>query len=216
LRRLIEICDERNIFLIVDETYREFAFDNRKPVSVLELAPDNPRVIVVDSLSKRFSLCGARIGCLITKNTSFMQSTLAVAQARLSCSTIEQVAAAYMLERISPDFVEKIRLEYEIRRNALLVALKKLSGVKVATPQGAFYAMAQLPVDDAESFASFMLSDFSHEGCTTFIAPAQGFYLESERGMKEARIAFVLDKDSIARAIEILGYGLIKYNDIKK
>ncbi len=97
-----------------------------------------------------------------------------------------------------------------------LIALKKISGVKVASPQGAFYAMAELPVDDAESFASFMLSEFSHQGCTTFIAPAQGFYLEAERGKKEARIAFVLDKDSIARAIEILGLGLIKYNAIRK
>lgn len=216
LQLLIEICNERNIFLIVDETYREFVFDGRKPISVLELAPENPRVIVVDSLSKRFSLCGARIGCIITRNASFMQAALAVAQARLSCSTIEQVAAAYMLERISPDYVEKMRLEYEGRRNALLESLKQISGVKVASPQGAFYAMAQLPVDDAELFSSFLLTDFSFGGASTFIAPAQGFYLESERGKKEARIAFVLDKGSIEKAIEILGHGLIKYNSIKK
>ena len=120
LKRLIDICNERNIFLIVDETYREFVFDGRKPISVLELAQDNPAIIVVDSLSKRFSLCGARIGCLITKNISFLNSTLAVAQARLSCSTIEQIAAAYMLERITPGFVEKIRSEYEERRNVLV------------------------------------------------------------------------------------------------
>lgn len=211
LQRLISICDQHNLFLVVDETYREFLFDGVQPISVLNLAPRNPRIIVVDSLSKRFSLCGARIGCLVCSNPGFMQATVAVAQARLSCATIEQIACAHMLENISTEFVDKLRVEYEHRRDALRSALHSIPGVKVGKPQGAFYAVVELPVEDAEHFASYLLSEFDYKGATTFVAPAAGFYLEAGRGKREVRIAYVLDSTSISKAVEVIALGLSAY-----
>lgn len=210
LLRLIGIAKERGLFLIVDETYREFVFDNIKPVSVLELS-DDQNLIVIDSLSKRYSLCGARIGCLYSANSGVMQSALSLAQARLSVSTIEQHAAAHMLNTVTDKYVEKFRQIYQGRRNCLLDSLKKIDGVKIANPEGAFYAIAELPVENAEDFAIFMLEKFSLNNSTTFLAPAEGFYLESGRGVSEVRLAYVLSEQDLVKAVENINHALLQY-----
>lgn len=211
LRFLLDLCDEHNIFLILDETYREFVYDELEPLSILHLAPENPRVAVVDSLSKRFSLCGARIGCLLTSNEELLAKSLHIAQARLAAPTIEQFAAAHMLETIKDDYLQNARAEFQSRRDALYQALKQIQGVVVHKPGGAFYTVAQLPVSDAEHFASFLLERFSHRQTTTFIAPAAGFYMQQDQGIQKARFAFVLQRSEIEKAIEAFAAGLARY-----
>jgi aspartate aminotransferase len=211
LEFLFDLCEANNIFLIVDETYREFVYDELKPLSILHLVPNSDRVIVVDSLSKRFSLCGARIGCLLTCNQEVLATTLSIAQARLAAPTIDQFAAAYMLENIKADYLENARLEFQLRRDALYFSLKDIPGVTVHKPKGAFYTVVQLPVDDAERFAAFLLSEFAYKGSTTFIAPAAGFYMQNDQGLQKARFAYVLKKSEIEGAIEALAAGLQQY-----
>jgi aspartate aminotransferase len=211
LRFLHDLCEANNLFLIVDETYREFVYDDLEPLSILNLIPNSERVIVVDSLSKRFSLCGARIGCLLTCNPEILAATLKIAQARLAVSTLDQFASAHMLEYIQDDYLEGVRNEFRIRRDALYDALNALPGVSIHKPQGAFYCMVRLPVDSAESFAAFLLSQFSYKMRTTFIAPAAGFYMQGGQGMQEARFAYVLNKSAIEDAIEALAAGLKQY-----
>lgn len=211
LRFLYELCEENNIFLIVDETYREFVYDDRKPLSILNLVPESDLVIVVDSLSKRFSLCGARIGCLLTSNEDVIATALKIAQARLAAPTIDQFAAAYMLNRIQDDYLENVRKEFLLRRDALYHSLKQIPGVEAHKPMGAFYTVVGLPVENAEDFATFLLSQFSLNGKTTFIAPAAGFYMQNEQGLKKARFAYVLNKSEIEGAIEVLAAGLERY-----
>jgi aspartate aminotransferase len=208
---LHELCEERNLFLIVDETYREFVYDEIQPLSILHLVPNSRRVIVVDSLSKRFSLCGARIGCLLTCNEEVLAMTLKIAQARLAAPTIDQFASAYMLERIQDDYLENARKEFQSRRDTLYNSLKGIPDVAVHKPKGAFYNIARLPVSNAEDFAAFLLADFSYKNQTTFIAPASGFYIQSLQGMQQARFAFVLKKSEIEAAIEALAAGLDQY-----
>ncbi|MCO6429584.1 MAG: pyridoxal phosphate-dependent aminotransferase [Deltaproteobacteria bacterium] len=208
---LLEICDRRNIFFIADETYREFVYDDHTPLSVLHLAPRNDRVIVVDSLSKRFSLCGARIGCLLTSNKQVLATTLNLAQARLASPTLDQWAAAYMLENISLDFVEQIKRKYERRRNVLFDSLATVKGAIAHKPGGAFYAVVQLPVENAEHFASYLLSEFSLNGATTFVAPASGFYMQNGRGLSKVRIAYVLNESDIESAVDVIKAGLDSY-----
>jgi len=212
LQELLDICNERNLFLVVDETYRELVFDGLEPLSALHLAPDNPRVIVIDSLSKRFSLCGARIGCIITPNEEVRAKILNQAQARLSCPAIEQFAAAYMLENIDDAYFERVKAELQARRDALHAALADTPGLKIHKPKGAFYTVARLPLDNAERFASFLLSEFAHNGKTVFLAPAAGFYMASGRGVNKARIAYVLNREALAEAAEIIRCGLEAYN----
>jgi aspartate aminotransferase len=209
---LLELCEENNIFLIVDETYREFVYDDLKPLSILHLAPNNKRVIVVDSLSKRFSLCGARVGCLLTCNEEILTASLHIAQARLAAPTIEQFASAYMLDHINPGYVEGVIKEFQLRRDALYYSLKDIPGVTLHRPMGAFYTVVQLPVDNAEDFAAYMLSQFSLAKKTTFIAPAGGFYMQHSQGLQKARFAYVLKKSEIEEAIEALAAGLDQYN----
>lgn len=211
LQLLLDICNERNIFLVVDETYRELVYDGAKPLSVFHLAPENDRIIVIDSLSKRFSLCGARIGCLITKNKEVLAKTLNLAQARLASPTIEQFAAAHMLANISIDFWTKMRVEYEARRNVLYDCLTAIPDVVVLKPQGAFYIVARLPMQDADAFAAFMLSKFSYENTTVFVAPASGFYMENGRGNDKVRLAYVLKPEDLRSAAKVLAEGLAAY-----
>jgi aspartate aminotransferase len=211
LRFLLDLCEEHNIFLIVDETYREFVYDELQPLSILHLAPDSERVIVVDSLSKRFSLCGARIGCLLTSNREVLATTLNIAQARLAAPTIDQFAAAYMLENINGHYLENVRNEFQSRRDVLYDALKKVPGLAVHKPKGAFYTIVRLPVNNAEDFAAYLLADFSHQKRTTFIAPAAGFYMQNSQGVHKARLAYVLNSDEIRGAIEVLAAGLDQY-----
>ena len=205
---LLGLCEENNIFLILDETYREFVYDELEPLSILHLAPKSERVIVVDSLSKRFSLCGARIGCLLTCNEEVLAMTLKIAQARLAAPTIDQFAAAYMLEHIKDEYLEDTRKEFQSRRDAIYCALKQIPGVAVHKPKGAFYTVVQLPVENAEDFAAFMLARFSYNKKTTFIAPAAGFYMQNSQGTRQARFAYVLKKSEIEEAVEVLSAGL--------
>jgi len=211
LRLLFELCEERNLFLIVDETYREFVYDDFEPLSILNLEPNSDRVIVIDSLSKRFSLCGARVGCLISSNTGVLASALKIAQARLAAPTMSQFAAAHMLENIKDDFLQGVIDEFRARRDALYTALKKIPGVIAQKPQGAFYTVVQLPVDNADHFAAYMLDKFSHDGKTTFIAPAAGFYMLGSQGLQQARVAYVLNEKDIVDAVAVLAAGLERY-----
>lgn len=211
LEMLLGVCNEKNVFLIVDETYREFVYDGAEPLSVLHLEPRNDRVIIVDSLSKRFSLCGARVGCLVTSNEQVMATTLNLAQARLAGPTMEQFAAAKLLDNIGEDYVAGVRSEYENRRDALYEALSSVPGATAHKPQGAFYTVVRLPVRRAESFCSFLLSEFSHGGATTFLAPASGFYMTESTGLDMVRMACVIDGKAIGRAIEVVRYGLERY-----
>ncbi len=211
LQSLLDLCEENNIFLIVDETYREFVYDDLKPLSILHLAPNNKRIIVVDSLSKRFSLCGARLGCLLTCNEEILSASLHIAQARLAAPTIEQFASAYMLDHIGPAYLEGVIREFQQRRDALFFNLNRIPGVSLHKPMGAFYSVVQLPVDNAEDFAAYMLSQFSYANKTTFIAPAAGFYMQPFYGLQEARFAFVLKTSEIEEAIEALAAGLNQY-----
>jgi aspartate aminotransferase len=211
LKFLLDICDEHNIFFIVDETYREYVYDSLKPLSILHLAPKNNRVMVVDSLSKRFSLCGARLGCLLTANEEVLSTTLHIAQARLAAPTICQFAAAHMLEHIKPDYVEGVRQEFQARRDVLYASLKEIPDVTVHKPMGAFYTIVRLPIDDAENFAAFLLSGYSSDKRTTFIAPAAGFYMQHDRGVQKARLAYVLKKEEIRQAVDVLASGMTAY-----
>jgi aspartate aminotransferase len=211
LQFLFDLCEEHNIFLVVDETYREFVYDDLEPLSIFHLVPNSERVIVVDSLSKRFSLCGARIGCLITNNEQVLSATLKIAQARLAAPTIDQFAASYMLERVPDSYLEQVRGEFLLRRNALYHALKEIPDVMIHKPKGAFYTVVQLPVKNAEDFAAYLLDKFSYKQRTTFIAPAAGFYMHDSQGIQEARFAYVLQKSEIEGAIEVLAAGLEKY-----
>jgi aspartate aminotransferase len=211
VRFLFDLCEERNIFMIVDETYREFVYDELEPLSILHLVPNSKRVIVVDSLSKRFSLCGARIGCLMTCNEEILAATLKMAQARLAAPTIDQFAAAHMLKHIQDDYLARAREEFQSRRDALYYALKEIPKVELHKPMGAFYTVVQLPVVNAEEFAAYLLAQFSYKMRTTFIAPAAGFYMQSAQGIQRARFAFVLNRSEIEGAIETLSAGLKKY-----
>jgi len=211
LRMLIDVCHKNDIFLIVDETYREFVYDGVPPRCIYQLAPRDPRIIVVDSLSKRFSLCGARIGCLITWHQEVMKGAFHIAQARLSAPSIEQYAAAQMLESIGAEYLMAAHGEYRARRDVAVRVLSELEGVQVHNPKGGFYLLAKIPVDDAEDFATFMLTEFSYEGETVFVAPAAGFYMHREAGRSTIRIAFVLCPDDTERALRVLGKGIEAY-----
>lgn len=211
LQMLLDVCRQSDLYLIVDETYREFVYDGRAPRTIFQLAGEDPRVVVVDSLSKRYSLCGARIGCMITWNEEVRRAAFHIAQARLAAPTIEQHAAAHMISTIGSDYVERAHAEYRVRRDVAVAALREIPGVVVSSPEGGFYLLAKLPIPDAEDFAQFMLTDFSFEGATTFVAPAAGFYMHRESGQSTIRIAFVLKELDTQRAIRVLAEGLKAY-----
>lgn len=213
LQMLLDVCHESDLFLIVDETYREFVFDEVTPRCIFELSPKDPNVIVVDSISKRFSLCGARVGCMITWNKELMQAAFHIAQARLAAPTIEQGAVAHMLRTIGDNYLTAAHDEYRRRRDAAVAALQNIPGVTAFVPKGGFYLLAELPVEDAEDFATFMLNEFVHEGATTFVAPAAGFYMHREMGRRAIRIAFVLNEADTRQAISVLGAGLVAYKN---
>ena len=212
LKLLISVCREHNLYLIADETYREFVYDSQKPRCIFELSGEDPRVIIVDSLSKRFSLCGIRVGGLFTWNDALMQSAFHIAQARQAAPTIEQIAAAHMLRVVSPSYLAGAIKEYQHRRDVAVKALNNIKGVTTHTPAGGFYLVAKIPVDNAESFATFMLKEFSDSGSTTFVAPANGFYMHADGGKDMIRIAFVLEVKEMEIAINILGKGIEAYN----
>ncbi|TYB95747.1 MAG: pyridoxal phosphate-dependent aminotransferase [Kosmotoga sp.] len=213
MNQLIALSKKYDLFLISDEVYREFTFDNTKTYPLLSLYPGN-RSITVDSVSKRFSACGARIGLIASKNKEVMNSAMKFAQARLSPPAISQLGTIGLLT-LDDSYLEKIKNEYEKRRNVVYEELSKIDGVVMHKPQGAFYISVALPVDDAESFVKWMLTDFSLNGKTTMVAPLQGFYSTPGKGKNEVRIAYVLSIEKLRLACNILSEGIRAYNKIK-
>lgn len=210
LTALLELCKKHDIFLIVDEVYREFCYDGESFTSILTFPEYRDRIICVDSFSKRFSMCGARVGAIVTYNQEVIDSAMKLAQARLCPPAVEQVAATAALS--SPDtYIEEVRAEYERRRNVLISGIQEIPGCKVSRPKGAFYFVVDFPVDDAEKFAMFMLNDFSYEGNTVMFAPAEDFYVTKNLGKTQARIAYVLNEDELRMAVKCLKKGLKEY-----
>jgi aspartate aminotransferase len=197
-----QICKERGLFWISDEVYREFVYGDQPARSALTFPELADRVVVVDSVSKRYSACGARIGCVVSRNEELMQAVLRMAQARLSSPLFGQVLAAAG-RQLSPDYFESAREEYKRRRDLLHDMLNAIPGVFSRKPEGAFYTMARLPVKDAEAFASWLLTDFQKDGCTVMVAPGAGFYASPGLGHDEVRIAYVLKLADIKHSMEI-------------
>ena len=207
---LKEIVLKHDLFLFADEVYREFVYDGKTHTSILSMPELANHAIVVDSISKRYSACGARLGALITKNKDVLSTVLKFAQARLSSPTYSEVAAEAALETPASYF-EAVNKEYIARRNLLVDLLNKIEGVQCPLPGGAFYAMAQLPVKDTDHFCQWMLEKFSYNGSTVMMAPAAGFYATEGLGKNEVRIAYVLELSEIREAAECLKNGLEAY-----
>jgi aspartate aminotransferase len=211
LKILIKIVKKHNLFLIVDEVYREFTYDGTNHTSVMEFDEISENAIVIDSVSKRYSMCGARIGCIISKNKEFLNTAMKFAQARLSPPSLAQIASTAALDT-GKDYFEKIIEEYNKRRVVLIKGLKDIPGVKVSEPKGAFYCVAELPVDDSENFAKWLLESYNLNKKTIMIAPAGGFYSTPNAGNNQVRIAYVLNENDLKDSIEILKIGLIEYS----
>lgn len=211
--QLGELVKKHNLFLIADEVYKEFTYDGQKHFSILELEGLEDRVIVVDSISKRYSACGARIGAVISRNREIIQSVLKFAQARLCPPTLEQIGAigAY---RLPITFFKDILLEYQKRRDILYKILTSNQEIVLQKPRGAFYIMARLPVDDSDQFSRWMLGDFEVNGETVMVAPGAGFYSTPGKGKQEVRIAYVLETAKLEKAGKILLQAIEKYNSL--
>lgn len=210
LRRLEEIALENDLFLVADEVYREFVYDGLSHFSVLNLEHAREHVILIDSISKRFSACGARIGCIISRNKQVMDAVLKLAQIRLSPPTLDQIGAE-ALYALPESYFEGVVEEYVNRRDVLLRRLNNMEGVFSPTVNGAFYVMAHLPVDDAEAFCEWLLTSFDHQGSTLMLAPGQGFYGTPGLGKQQVRIAYVLNPGAIDHAMDCLEAGLKAY-----
>ena len=210
LEKLMEIVKKHDLFLIADEVYREFVYDDERHHSTLSFDGVEQNVVVVDSISKRFSACGARIGCVISRNHDLMQSVLKLSQARLSPPTYGQVGAEAVYQ-LPETFYAEVVSEYRTRRDQLKKSLDRIEGVHCPNVNGAFYAMVRLPVDNAEKFCQWMLEDFSHDGATVMMAPGEGFYATAGCGTDEVRIAYVLNQTDLAAAMNCLAEGLAVY-----
>ena len=207
-------CRDRGLFLLVDEVYREFVYDGRKPSSALFMAGFDQNLVVVDSLSKRYSACGIRLGALVTRNRDLRDACLRMAQGRLSAPGLAQMIAVGMQE-LGPEYAEGVVEVYEGRRDLLYEGLSAIPGVFLRKPEGAFYFVARLPVEDGEDFARFMLSEFQLDGATVMVAPAEGFYATPGLGRNEVRIAYVLNKDDLKASVRALAAGLAAYGEAR-
>ena len=201
-----------DIFLVVDEVYREFIYGENTHFSVLEERKFHNNAILIDSTSKRYSLCGARSGCIVSKNHDFLNACLKFALARLSPPTLGLIAASKALDS-SSDYIKNVINEYTLRRNLLIEELSKIDDLVFSNPMGAFYSILKLPLNDSEKFSKFLLTDFSHNGQTVMLAPASGFYTTPNLGKDEVRIAFVLNSDKLMKAISIIRLALKEYKD---
>ena len=210
LEKLRDIVLKHDLYLFADEVYREFVYDGQKHYSILGFKDLEEHAIVVDSISKRFSACGARIGCVVTRNKLVMDTILKYAQARLSPPTMGQIGAEAVYD-LPQSFYDGVIKEYDGRRTFLLKALNQMEGVYCPQVGGAFYAMVHLPVDDAEKFCRWMLDTFSYKGSTVMMAPGNGFYTDPEDGKQQVRIAYVLKQEDLAGAMECLAEGLKAY-----
>ncbi|HPR62607.1 MAG TPA: pyridoxal phosphate-dependent aminotransferase [Thermoanaerobaculia bacterium] len=210
LAGVAELVRRHNLFLIGDEVYKEFAYDGQTHMSILELPGLEDRTIVADSISKRFSACGARIGCLVCRNPKVIESITRFAQARLCPQTVEQVAAVAAY-RMDPAYFDPIREEYQRRRDAMYEACQSIEGLVLKKPRGAFYMLAKLPIPDADDFARWLLTDYDLNHETVMVAPGNGFYATPGLGEDEIRLAYVLNVESIRRAMKVLEEGLKQY-----
>ncbi len=211
LESLRELCLKYNLFLFSDEAYREFCYDGKEFFSPMHLEGLEEHVIVLDTVSKRYSACGARLGCLITKNKSVYDTALKFAQARLSPPAVAQIAGEAAVDTPDEYFLQ-VREEYTQRRDVLANGLNAIPGVKCPVPGGAFYIVAQLPIDDADKFCQWMLEEFDHQNETVMMAPATGFYSSPGAGKNEVRLAYVLNQDDLKKALVCLEKGLEVYN----
>ena len=210
--KLAEIVKKHDLFLIADEVYREFTYDGFKHFSVMNVEGLEQHAIMIDSVSKRYSMCGARIGCIVSKNKEVMATAMKFAQARLSPPTYAQIASEAALETPQSYFDEVIT-EYKDRRDTLVNELNKIPGVTVAVPKGAFYCIAKLPVKNADNFAQWLLESYDFNGETVMVAPAAGFYSTPGVGLDEVRIAYVLKKEDLIKSVQILKEALAVYNN---
>lgn len=208
--QLAELVKKHDLFLIADEVYREFAYEGAKHYSVMSVPGLDEHAIMIDSVSKRYSMCGARIGCLTSKNEEFMSTAMKFAQARLSPPTFAQIASEAALDT-PQEYFDEVIVEYTSRRNTLIAGLEAIAGVKVAKPMGAFYCIAELPVEDAEDFAKWLLDTYQLDNETVMVAPAAGFYSTPNTGKNQVRIAYVLKEEDLLRAIQILEAALKEY-----
>ena len=210
LLKLREIVLKHDLFLFADEVYREFCYDETKAISVMQLDGLDNNVIMIDSVSKRYSMCGSRIGALVSKNKEVMSAALKFGQARLSPPTVDQIAAEAALDA-PQSYFDEVQKEYVERRNIMVDGLNSIPGVFCPKPKGAFYCVARFPVENAEEFCQWLLEDYSFEGQTVMMAPANGFYSSKNLGVQEARIAYVLNKESLIKSIEVLKQALMVY-----
>ena len=212
IKKLASIVLKHNLFLVADEVYREFTYDGDEHYSILQEENLSENGIIIDSVSKRYSMCGARIGCLVSKNKEVISTALKFAQARLSPPTFAQIASEAALETPQSYFDEVI-VEYKARRNTLVEHLQTIPGVKVGKPKGAFYCIVELPVKNSDDFAQWLLEKFEYKGETIMVAPAAGFYSTKGVGLNQIRIAYVLKKEDLIKSVEILKHALKEYKD---
>ncbi len=211
IQQLTALAIKYDLFLISDEVYREFVYDaDSNHYSILEEEALQDHAIVVDSVSKRYSMCGARIGCMVSKNKKVMDTAMKFAQARLSPPTFAQIASEAALD-VEESYYEEVVAEYKLRRDTLINGLKKIPNIKVSIPKGAFYCIVELPVDDSEKFAQWMLEEFHDSNETVMVAPADGFYSSLNAGKNQIRIAYVLNTEYLERATQILALALDQY-----
>ena len=210
LEALAALVQEKDLFLFADEVYREFTYDGSNARSILTVPGLEQHAVVVDSVSKRYSMCGARIGALVTRNQAVRRTAMKFAMARLSPPTLAQIAAEAALH--TPDaYFDEVRTSYRDRRDALVDGLAAIDGVTCPKPGGAFYAVAKLPIDDADAFCQWMLESFEHEGATVMMAPNTGFYATPGLGKQEVRMAYVLEREEIEKAVACLRAALSAY-----
>ena len=215
MRMLLEVAVEHELYLIADEVYREFTYDGEPLHSFGQFDFGQENLILIDSVSKRFSACGARIGCIISRNRELMANALKYCQARLSVATLDQVASA-ALYTVGPDYFAQVREEYKRRRDTVVRKLHEIPGVICECPRGAFYLMAALPVDDAEKFQVWLLQEFEDHGDTVMFSAGGAFYATPGKGLNEIRIAYVLKQEDLERAMDLLALGIQKYNETHK
>lgn len=212
IKKLAALAIKHDLFLVADEVYREFVYDGNTHFSILQAEGIDQHAVVIDSVSKRYSMCGARIGYLVSKNKTVMETVLKFAQARLSPPTYAQIASEAALDTPQSYFDDVIK-EYVERRNTLISELQKIENIKVAIPQGAFYCIVELPVKNTDDFAQWLLEHFEINNETIMVAPAEGFYSTPGIGVNQIRIAYVLEKESLIKAVHILKEALNVYKD---
>ena len=211
LRLIADVAKAHDLYLICDEVYREFVYDSDNVLCAGKLRDMDENVVIIDSVSKRFSACGARIGMLISRNRTLMSEALKLCQGRLCTTTLEQVGAA-ALYSVGPEYFASVRDEYRRRRDICYQKLTSIPGVVCAKPMGAFYVLAKLPIDDADTFQQWLLTDFEDNGETLMVSPAAGFYATPGKGVNEVRIAYVLKEHDLSRALDLLALAIEKYN----